>query len=471
MGWVTFLDRNNMQIRSKLTLQFAIVVSTILLVSYFFIYLFFRQNLEDNFYGRLRAKANSTAELLVNLDNFESNRLLRIKDNSNKDLLFNQNIWAYDACFEKIYQANDSIQLTIDIPLIQEVNDKKELRFERGDMQILGLVYQTPQGNLILFTGAVDQYSDETIKFLQNVLIILYFLIIIIVVGSGYLFAGAALNPISNIIKQVKRLSANKLEERLSESKNADEIGKMINTINELLGRIEQAFNLQKIFISNVSHELKNPLTKISAQLEVALLSKRESEDYIKTIESVLEDTRELAKITESLLELNKIRITDYIRHFKPIRIDELLLEARLNVLKLDKTYKISIHVDSLPENEELMMVYGEENLLITAFKNLMENACKFSFEQKAEVEIKIDQGKNQILVEIVNHGKGIPKGDLKHIFEPFFRSEKTANTKGYGIGLSLVEKIMEIHQATINVESIENQKTFFRVELRNRQV
>lgn len=455
-----------MQIRSKLTIQFAILVSAILLVSYSFIYFFSKQNYEDNFYSRLRSKANSTAELLLNLENFESRNLLRIRDNSNKDLLYNQNIAAYDSCFERIYIANDSIDLHIDVPVVQEVLEKKEVRINHGDMHILGLVYATPNGNLILFSGAIDQNSYENIGFLQQVLIILFFLFILISIASGYLFAGAALNPISQLINQVKGLSVNKLEERLSESENKDEIGLMIETINELLSRIEQAFNLQKTFISNVSHELKNPLTKISSQLEVALLSKRGSEEYIQTISSVLEDTRELANITESLLELNKIRVNDYFKHFKSLRLDEILFEARSNTLKLDKKYKVMIQADSFPENEENLMIRGDEHLLITAFKNLIENACKFSFENKAEVEIKVGEENRKIFISIINLGKGISSKELKNIFEPFYRSEKTANIKGYGIGLSLVEKIFEIHQAKINVESKENEKTVFTVEM-----
>ncbi|MFM1914292.1 MAG: Histidine kinase [Bacteroidota bacterium] len=455
-----------MQIRSKLTIQFAILVTAILLVSYLFIYFFTKRNYEENFYGRLRSKANSTAELLVNIENPDPSKLLRIRDNSNKDLLFKQNIAAYDSCFERIYLANDTIPLYVDVNTVKEVLNKKEIKIQRGDMQILGLSYLTPSGNLILFTGAVDEFSNENIKNLQNILLALFLLFIIIVIGSGYVFAGAALSPISKLINQVNRLSVNKLEERLSATEKKDEIGKMIETINELLNRIEQAFNLQKTFISNVSHELKNPLTKISAQLEVALLSKRETEDYVKTIESVLEDTQELANITESLLELNKIRVNDYIKHFKPLRIDEILLDARSIAMKLDKRYKVSINVDNFPENEELLIVNGNDHLLVTAFKNLIENACKFSNDQKAEIEFKILESEKKIRISIINQGKGIAKGEIKNIFQPFYRSEKTANTKGYGIGLSLVDKIIEIHQGEIHVESIENERTIFSVEL-----
>jgi signal transduction histidine kinase len=238
----------------------------------------------------------------------------------------------------------------------------------------------------------------------------------------------------------------------------------MVFTINRLLERIENAFRFQKTFIANVSHELKNPLTKISAQLEVSLLKERKIEEYKQTIHSVLEDTQDLTAITESLLELNKISVTDYQAGFTVIRVDEIMWEARSLTQKLHNEYKVSIDTKFLPENEELLEIKGDEMLLLTALKNLMENACKFSFEKKSFVCLKI-QG-NLIKIFVKNLGKGIPKSDLPYIFQPFFRGENTASSKGYGIGLSLVERIITLHNGNIQVQSETNDWTEFVISL-----
>ena len=452
-----------MQIRSRLTYQFTYLVSAILFVSYLIIYLFTQENYKDKFYSRLRQKANTAAELLVNVKQVDS-KLLRIIDRANRDILYRENIMAYDTCYERIYRSNDSINFHIDVNKVKEVLKRKELRFGVEDLEVLGTVFVTPEGRIVVFAGAVDQYSAENAKDLKNILIALFLLFVFIVVISGWFFAGRAVNPISEVIKQVDLLSPKRLDQRLETADSEDEIGKMVATINRLLERIESAFRFQKTFIANVSHELKNPLTKISSQLEVSLLNERNTADYKQTIASVLEDTQDLAAITESLLELNKISVSDYQAGFQIIRMDEVIWEARSLAQKLNATYKVLFDTQFMPDDEELLMLKGDEKLMLTAIKNLMENACKFSPNKQALVHLAINN--QHICIEVKNEGKGIPEADLPFIFQPFFRGENTANAKGYGIGLSLVERIIHLHNGQISVNSELNGWTTFKVNL-----
>lgn len=449
-----------MQIRSRLTYQFTVLVSAILFFSYLIIYIFSQKNYKDNFYDRLNQKANSTAQLLVNVNKLDA-KLFRLIERSNKDLMKKENILIYDACNERIYHSNDSISFPVDVPRLLRIRQDNEIRFHFEDLEILGKLYKTDnQGDIIVFAGAMDEYSAENAKDLKNILIALFMFFVLVVVVAGWFFAGRAVAPISNVIQQVDLLSPKRLEERLEQTGNEDEIGKMVNTINRLLERIEQAFKLQKTFISNVSHELKNPLTKISSQLEVSLLSDRDPAEYKATIQSVLEDTLELSAITESLLELNKISISDYSAHFQRLRLDEILWDARSLTTRVNPAYKVLIQMEDMPENEELLEMMGDDKLILTALRNLMENACKFSPDHKANVQLISYPEGLEITVE--NIGKGIPAKDLPYIFQPFFRSENTASSKGYGIGLSLVERIVQLHQGQIQVESRENELTRF---------
>jgi len=163
---------------------------------------------------------------------------------------------------------------------------------------------------------------------------------------------------------------------------------------------------------------LKNPLTKISSQLEVSLLNERKTDEYKQTIASVLEDTQDLAAITESLLELNKISISDYQASFQTIRVDEILWESRSLTLKLNSLYKVQIDTQFMPEDEELLHMKGDEKLVLTAIKNLLENACKFSTHKTAQACIQTE-GK-WIVIKVSNEGKGIPEADIPYIFQPF---------------------------------------------------
>lgn len=369
---------------------------------------------------------------------------------------------AYDTCYERIYRSNDTINFHIDVNRVKEVLKSKEVRFGVDDLEVLGTVFVTPEGRIVVFAGAVDQYSAENAKDLKNILIALFLLFVFIVVISGWFFAGRAVNPISEVIKQVDLLSPKRLEQRLENTTSEDEIGKMVATINRLLERIENAFKLQKTFIANVSHELKNPLTKISSQLEVSLLNERKTDEYKKTIASVLEDTQDLAAITESLLELNKISISDYQASFQTIRVDEILWESRSLTLKLNSAYKVQIDTQFMPDDEELLHIKGDEKLVLTAIKNLLENACKFSSNKLAKASIQTED--KFIVIKIKNEGKGIPEADIPYIFQPFFRAENTASSKGYGIGLSLVERIVLLHNGQIFVQSELNGITEFTI-------
>jgi signal transduction histidine kinase len=431
-------------------------------VSYFVIYVFSQQNYKDKFYSRLRQKANTAAELLVNVNQVDS-KLLGIINRANRDILYRENIMAYDTCNERIYRSNDTINFHIDVDRVKEVFKKKEVRFELNELEVLGTVFVTPEGQIVVFAGAEDQYSAENAKDLKNILIALFLLFVFIVVISGWFFAGRAIKPISEVIKQVDQLSPKSLEQRLKTGDSEDEIGKMVLTINRLLERIENAFKLQKTFIANVSHELKNPLTKISSQLEVSLLNERKIDDYKQTIASVLEDTQDLAAITESLLELNKISISDYQASFSILRIDEIMWESRSLTQKLNAAYKVIIDTQFMPDNEELLQIKGDEKLVLTALKNLIENGCKFSTNKQAYVSLQIVE--QTIEVKIKNEGKGSPEADIPYIFQPFFRAENTAASKGYGIGLSLVERIVSLHQGSISVDSEQNGWTEFTVK------
>jgi signal transduction histidine kinase len=115
-----------------------------------------------------------------------------------------------------------------------------------------------------------------------------------------------------------------------------------------------------------------------------------------------------------------------------------------------------------MPEDEEMLLVKGDDKLILTALKNLMENACKFSPSKSAQVSFK--NSGNSIQIFVKNEGKGIPANDLPYIFQPFFRGENTASSKGYGIGLSLVERIIQLHNGQISVVSVPDSFTEFTV-------
>jgi signal transduction histidine kinase len=240
-------------------------------------------------------------------------------------------------------------------------------------------------------------------------------------------------------------------------------------TINRLLDRVAESFALQRMFVANVSHELKNPLTQITSQLEVSLLNKREPEAYRQTIRSVLDDIINLSDLTHELLQLSQINQNDAVGTqvgllTDAVRIDEIVWDIRDEVTAINPRYQVSVDLGVLPDDPDQLTVRGNKTLLCTALKNLTENACKFSDNGRAMVQVEFEP--TEVCIRIQNSGQPIPADDLAYIFEPFYRSHQTANMRGYGVGLSLVERIIRLHQGRVGVSSAVGNLTEFSIEL-----
>lgn len=452
-----------MQIRTKLTLQFILIVASLLFFSLFSIFYFSEKHRENEFYNLLKNKAITTADLLIKVQEVDSS-LLKIIDKSKKDVLFFENISVYNFKNEEIYTNNDTINFSSLIPdftgTLNQIRLHKEQRVSSGEMEIIGLQYIDRFNRFIIMAGAIDQYGRENQTNLKNILLIVFFIVLLAVGIAGWIYAGRALKPISSVVNEVDNISETNLNLRVSVGNSKDEIARLSTTFNKMLTRIESAFKIQKTFIANASHELRNPLTKITSQLEVSLLKERNNEEYKTLISSVLEDIKNLNEISHRLLQLAKISSIQGDLKFSPLRLDDLIWETKTEFLAQYSGCKANFFVDKLPEDESKLLIKGNEPFLKTCFLNLMENACKFSPDKTVNIKI-FYQGK-QIIIKFEDKGIGIDKDDLPHIFEPFYRSKNSSKTAGYGIGLSLIEKIISLHRAEINVESQINAGTTF---------
>ncbi|MBK7695089.1 MAG: hypothetical protein IPI30_12410 [Saprospiraceae bacterium] len=162
------------------------------------------------------------------------------------------------------------------------------------------------------------------------------------------------MSPVKTVVAQVESMLPSNLNVRIVNSGSKDEINHLIMTFNRLLDRIEEAFAMQRNFISNVSHELKNPISVITSQLEVLLQQKsRTEEEYKRSVQSVLEDAFRLSDITDNLLQMARLHSEQGSVNFATVRIDDLLLESRTLLLKSNSEYKIDIDIVGDPISEE----------------------------------------------------------------------------------------------------------------------
>ncbi|GAB3914647.1 HAMP domain-containing sensor histidine kinase [Larkinella knui] len=452
-----------MTIRTRLTLRFTGLVSAILALAFACLYAFCWYFISSDFYRRLDRKADTVGELLIHqrLGPPLLSQFTRLR----KDQLPAQKIAVYDGRNSPVFITNEQTPLAVSTKVLDEIRKKKSKKFRQGAAFVTGVRYATASQQYVVLASAENRYGDQFLRRMLGVLIGLFGAIVGVVAFSGWLYAGEALRPMQRMEQQLNHIFPNTLQERLPVSTDNDEISRLSITINRLLDRIDESFRLQRMFVANVSHELKNPLTQMSSQLEVALLNRREPAVYEEIIRSVLDDVGELSTLTRDLLQLSQVNQTSAVGLLTDsVRLDEVVWDIREEVSGIHPRYEVTVQFDELPDDFNQLTVPGNTALLRTALKNLTENACKFSSDGKASIQVRVKETAVQISVQ--NQGVPIPADDLPYIFEPFYRSRQTAEVRGNGVGLSLVERIIRLHQGKVTVSSGEGQPTVFHLEL-----
>jgi len=267
------------------------------------------------------------------------------------------------------------------------------------------------------------------------------------------LFSKRFFDPIDKIITKVNTISTENIHLRLDEVKNSVEIKRLTTTFNNLLNRIEIAFETNKNFISNASHEFGTPLTAIIGEADVALLKDRTPSEYKEALQKILKQSERLNKISQSLLFLAQIGYKDNKFNYAVLRTDELILQANEIMNQLIPKNNIKIDFELLPENPKKLKIMGNKELLILAITNIITNACKYSSNKP--VIVSLASTNNDIVIIVKDQGIGIPESELPFICDPFFRASNTAAYDGYGIGLPLTQNIIKIHKGELVISSL----------------
>ena len=454
-----------MPVRIRITLFFALIVFGILSVFSVAIYYFAYSNRQQNFNNRLKNRAVTTARLLVQSEIFNQAIIQKI-DASTAVSMQNKVIQAYDSARNRIYAYSDNPGDTIpvDKEILEEAADKQFVSFSINNKDAIAYHYADNNNNVIIITAAYDAEGRNNLKELQYILTICFLGGILIAVAGGFFFSKGLLWPIRKIADEVNDISAQNLTRRIKSYEGKDEWSYLTDTLNQLFDRLEESFKTQSTFIANASHELSTPLTSVSSQLEVSLQKERSADEYKRVMRSILHDVHHLSKLTQTLLEFAKASGTPNGLQINLVRIDEILLRMPAEMSKLNNDYHVELSFDNLPEEEEKLLVFGNEDLLFTAVKNIVVNACKYSADHLADVKLSVLY--DEIKVEINDRGKGIPQDELKKIFQPFYRVDDNMKEDGFGLGLSLVSRIIKLHRGHINVESELNKGTSFVVHL-----
>jgi signal transduction histidine kinase len=452
-----------MPVRLRITLLFVLLVFVILSIVCGSVYYFSYKERINTVKTRLTNRAITTGRLFSRREIFDR-RMLRQIDSLTSVSIKDKIVQIFDAHNQKIYSYTDRQRdsLPVNIGILSRLAKGERHYFRSGEKEAIAYRYSQGDNNIVIVSAGTDEEGRQNLAHLRNILMLSFSWGIIVTLLAGYFFSGKLLMPIKKIATDVSDISVQNLARRISAGRVKDEWHSLAQTFNELLDKLQEGFELQRRFIANASHELSTPLTSISSQLEVTLENERNPEEYRKVIQSVHHDVRQMGKLTHTLLEFARASGNKGGLEINLVRIDEIILGLPAEITKLDNQFSVILEFTDLPENEERLLVFGNEALLLTAIKNIVANACKYSDDKEAKVSLATE-GEN-VVISVTDRGKGIPESEIDNIFQPFYRLEESKAESGFGLGLSMAQRIIKLHKGCITVRSIFEQGTTFTI-------
>ena len=274
-----------------------------------------------------------------------------------------------------------------------------------------------------------------------------FLLIIASVCAISYLIARNVTDPLSNIIAQSKELNNRNIEAKLTKS-NDDEVGELVDVINETFSKRENLIKSQKKFSSDISHELKTPISIIKGYLDILKWGKNDEKLLDEGLENIDIEVKNIEQIINNLFLSSQL---------EQIKIIKEKIELTSLAQKIKRDYEVIY-----PEQEMFVIsegntyIIGDNNLVSEAIRGLVDNGIKYSNNNK--IELIIENRENKVVLTVRDYGTGIDDKDKEKVFERYYKIDKeNKKTQGMGLGLSIIKEIVDLHNAKIELVNRNN--------------
>ncbi len=310
----------------------------------------------------------------------------------------------------------------------------------------------------VMQVGASLSVIDATRNNLLSIMLSVAVIAVLIAALGSWILLGRALAPLWAIADMVDQINhADDLSRRLPyRGEREDEISNLVEAFNQTLERLESLFTSQQRFLADVSHELRTPLTVIKGNVDLMRHIKQADEESLSSID---QEAGRLTRLVGGLLMIAQAESGKLALNFKPVELDLLLTEVFTEMCVLAGS-KVKVHLNEIDQ----VMVNGDRDRLKQVLLNLIANAIQYT-PQDGDVFLSMKKMGDQARIIIRDTGPGIPAADLPHIFDRFYRAEKSrtrSTTSGFGLGLSIAKWIVEHHNGRVEVESKEGKGTSF---------
>ena len=438
-------------IRTRLTIWYLLVIVVLLLVFSAVAYFMLDYNLYQN------------------LDNSLQNRSIELKTSITGIVpKENEVLLSFDSSGNLINEHGPAIDLANVATLVRQAlsgqdNYLTAAAIDKQAVRLYASTIQSPFNNqIVIVVGQVTTNITGTLATFRYVLLIAIVGVIVLAGLGGLFLAGRVLKPVEQITRTAQKIEESDLSQRIT-VKNDDELGRLATTLNDMIERLEEAFNRQRQFTADASHELRTPLAIMQAEATLALSKERTEADYRKSLETISQESTYMSSVIGKLLFLARSDAGKEQLNFEDVDIKELLtgLSTNIEALAQDKGIKFSV------DAQESLIVNGDKVKLRQLFINILENAVRYTPADGA-VSVSLVKKDENALATVSDTGIGIPPEHLPHIFERFYRVDKARSKAdgGVGLGLAIAQYIAESHKGTIEVESQVGKGTTFTVTI-----
>jgi signal transduction histidine kinase len=453
-----------MSIKLRFAFIFSAFVAIVLAVSSISIFILYSNFRETEFYSRVKSEGIIFHDYVYQFKDPKQATLAKILSGIYTNSVFDEKLVILDSAGNILNKLPESIQPHYDKLLLNEIKKKRELQYEVDKYQTVA-VYNLQTKFFTIASG----YDLSGYRKLQNLEIILF---LVFLIGMGlaalfsFFFVQQAFKPLLTLNKQIKQTTVLNLNDRLIVADDFPEINQIAISYNAMLERLSKAFDFQKSFVQHASHELRTPLAIMLSQTESAINKRMTESDMQNLLVSLKEDQQGMIDLTNSLLLLSQYEQLGYQKDWPKIRVDEAVVEASSQVMQMFPTAKIHIGFKEIPESDESFFVIGNESLLRAVFINLIKNAYLYASDKRVDVMMDIANG--NVAVQVMNNGPVLSDEDAAQVMQPFYRGKNAlnANTKGFGLGLSIVNRILFAHHGIVSYDSPSPQTNQFTVTL-----
>jgi heavy metal sensor kinase len=326
------------------------------------------------------------------------------------------------------------------------------------------LTFPVVRNGSIVNIGQVAMSLENVETARSSFLLVLFALTPVALAGAGlggWFLARRALTPVAAMVEAARKIEAEDLSSRIPARLGDDELEQLAAVLNDMLARLERSFEAAKRFSADAAHELRTPLTILKGEIEVALTSSAAPAEISQTLESCLEEVNRLNSLVEDLLLMARMESQALDMPPEPVNLADVIRDVAPALHELAKRAGNHCQFRVPPS----LWLGGYETLLFRLVFNLAENAIKYT-PVHGTIEILLKEASGHAVLEVSDNGPGITPETQEHIFDRFYRGDPAREGGGAGLGLALVQSIVQLHRGRIEVRSEPGKGTLFRVTL-----